>query len=172
MKHTPKKNYNKPGLKKVSNFKILSIFALVLFVYMAFGMGDDSKKLTIEPAEVYYKATSPSGAKGGISLPASCDSGVWNNNSGYHLVAPFTDPGNCNVAYNCEAGSLNPALGIITDHAEGVRFNNGSRWFNNRWYNTCYVNSAGVDLFVGTRAQFEKDSFNANKPGSVGRGGF
>ena len=45
--------------------------------------------------ETEYQAESPLGRKGGVSLPASCASGVWNNNNGYHLVASFSDPGNC-----------------------------------------------------------------------------
>jgi hypothetical protein len=72
------------------------VLVLVITFFTTTQVIKNTHKQVIEnPIETEYMASSPNGQKGGVALPASCASCVWNNNNGYHLVAPYTDPGTC-----------------------------------------------------------------------------
>jgi hypothetical protein len=107
-----RKNINKTSVSFIGLFVLGVIFSISSYLFISVQNG---LSRTTGPIETEYLAQSPLGAKGGISLPASCESGVWNNNAStsYHLVAPYTDPGNCGT----NTGTCGSANGVAISSA-------------------------------------------------------
>lgn len=106
----------------LSKKKSAALVALFFFSLLAVGsyIGFSYKlpQDTSYPVEITYKAGSPYGELAGTSVPASCESGAWNPNGGYHLdgvtSAPSFCPGQaCSSAPNAcggqNFGTLNAA---------------------------------------------------------------
>lgn len=90
----------KRNKKNSSAFSAIMLFALCLVAGgLYINQGKSSLALDTTAVELSYKAESPLGFIGGVALPASCESGVWNANSNYHLDGVTTDPG-CATAAN------------------------------------------------------------------------
>jgi hypothetical protein len=74
------------------------------------------------------------------------------------------------ASYNCEAGSLNPSLNIVSNNTLiGIALNSGMRWFHNAFYGACYQNTSGLNYFVPTKTQGEFNSFRDHLPPGVSK---
>jgi hypothetical protein len=81
------------------------------------------------------------------------------------------------ASYNCEAGSLDPGLSIVSNNSLlGVALNSSMRWFHNIFSNgsspACFRNASGNNYFVPTKTQVERDAFMNHLPAGVTKGGF
>jgi hypothetical protein len=92
--------------------------------------------------------------------------------SSSHINTLMIDGGTCSAppSYNCEAGSINPSLSIVSSNSlVGVALNSGMRWFHNVFYGACFNNTSGLNYFVPTKTQTELNSFRDHLPAGVSK---
>jgi hypothetical protein len=105
-------------LSKKKNIALGALFFFFLAVGSYIGFSYKMPESTSYPVEITYKAGSPYGEESGLTIPASCESGTWRENGGYHLdgvnSAPSFCPGqscssNPNACGQQNFGTLNAA---------------------------------------------------------------
>ena len=89
----------KNNLKNILKVSVVALFIISVSTILVNENNNlkSLSKLDTTAVEITYKANSPAGEFGGTILPASCESGAWNSNNGYHQDGVNSDPGNCTV---------------------------------------------------------------------------
>ena len=90
-------------------------------------------------------------------------------------VSAWSAPYNITVnptSYNCEAGSFNPGLGILTNNSTsviGFAINTATRIYHSVFGGACFYNNSGINYFIPTKTSTEFNSFITNLPAGVTR---
>ena len=129
---------------------IVAIFFIGINSYNKTPTQHKSFGLDTTAVELSYRASSPFGNDGGIALPASCESNVWNSNGGYHLDGVIVDPGSC-------ASNQPPATPTLSGDLFGTINQTTSNWIESTdpekddiFYELDWNCSGSVDGTTGT----------------------
>ena len=76
------------------------------------------------------------------------------------------------ASFNCEAGSFNPGLSILTNNSSsvvGFAINTATRIYHSVFGGRCFYNNSGLNYFIPTKTSTELNAFISNLPAGVTR---
>jgi hypothetical protein len=99
-------------------------------------------------------------------------SGPWN----WGCYGNYAQAVSCNASiitsYNCEAGTFNPGLSILTNNSSsviGFAINAATRIYHSVFGGACFFNNSGLNYFIPTKTSLELNSFISNLPAGVSK---